>query len=133
MLYEVITIHVSQLTLDLLRQFLSLLRHRNFIPFAGAGWIVRERPQLLLGAEYLLTEGGGINVDPRITSYNVCYTKLLRIPSRSRASSTSVSRRRAWGESSRGSRPSSEAINPPLSGFVITSYSIHYTKLYELT
>jgi acetylornithine deacetylase/succinyl-diaminopimelate desuccinylase-like protein len=30
----------------------------------GAGWIVRERPQLLLGAEYLLTEGGGINVDP---------------------------------------------------------------------
>jgi acetylornithine deacetylase/succinyl-diaminopimelate desuccinylase-like protein len=30
----------------------------------GAGWIVRERPQLLLGAEYLLTEGGGIHVDP---------------------------------------------------------------------
>lgn len=30
----------------------------------GAGWLVRERPQLLLGAEYLLTEGGGINVDP---------------------------------------------------------------------
>jgi acetylornithine deacetylase/succinyl-diaminopimelate desuccinylase-like protein len=29
----------------------------------GAGWLVRERPQLLLGAEYLLTEGGGIQVD----------------------------------------------------------------------
>lgn len=27
----------------------------------GAGWLVRERPQLLGGAEYLLTEGGGIN------------------------------------------------------------------------
>ena len=31
----------------------------------GAGWLVRERPQLLRGAEYLLTEGGGINVGPR--------------------------------------------------------------------
>lgn len=30
----------------------------------GAGWIVRQHPQLLLGAEYLLTEGGGIHVDP---------------------------------------------------------------------
>ncbi len=30
----------------------------------GAGWIVKERPELLLGAEFLLTEGGGIHVDP---------------------------------------------------------------------
>src|SRR5262245_60247137 len=29
----------------------------------GAGWIVKERPQLLLGADLLLTEGGGIHVD----------------------------------------------------------------------
>jgi acetylornithine deacetylase/succinyl-diaminopimelate desuccinylase-like protein len=30
----------------------------------GAGWIVRERPQLIQGAEYLLTEGGGVHIDP---------------------------------------------------------------------
>ncbi len=30
----------------------------------GAGWIARQNPQLLRGAQYLLTEGGGINVDP---------------------------------------------------------------------
>ena len=47
----------------------------------------------------------------RITSYNVCYTKLLRID-RDRA-----------------------VCVPLVSGgtAVITSYSIHYTKLYELT
>ena len=30
----------------------------------GAGWIATQRPDLLLGAEFLLTEGGGIHVDP---------------------------------------------------------------------
>jgi acetylornithine deacetylase/succinyl-diaminopimelate desuccinylase-like protein len=30
----------------------------------GAGWIARQRPELLLGAEFVLTEGGGIHVDP---------------------------------------------------------------------
>jgi len=30
----------------------------------GAGWLVSERPQLVRDAEYLLTEGGGIHVDP---------------------------------------------------------------------
>ena len=30
----------------------------------GAGWVVSERPQLVRDAEYLLTEGGGIHVDP---------------------------------------------------------------------
>ena len=42
---------------------------------------------------------------PRITSYNVCYTKLLRNPLKS------PRRRPRW--------------------CVITSYSIHYTKLYD--
>jgi acetylornithine deacetylase/succinyl-diaminopimelate desuccinylase-like protein len=31
----------------------------------GAGWIASERPDLLRDAQYLLTEGGGIHVDPR--------------------------------------------------------------------
>ena len=44
----------------------------------------------------------------RITSYNVCYTKLLR-----------------WCS------PSSPASSPACSSSVITSYSIHYTKLYD--
>ena len=43
---------------------------------------------------------------PRITSYNVCYTKLLRT-----SMSTNTRER--------------------IMGYVITSYSIHYTKLYE--
>ena len=30
----------------------------------GAGWIASERPDLVRDAEYLLTEGGGIHVDP---------------------------------------------------------------------
>ena len=50
----------------------------------------------------------------RITSYNVCYTKLLR--------ARSPSWTRIWGRLV----PVSRAM-----GLVITSYSIHYTKLYE--
>ena len=56
----------------------------------------------------------------RITSYNVCYTKLLRAPRVPRPRSCST---RSWSSSSRRGRPTSS---------VITSYSIHYTKLYEL-
>ena len=56
----------------------------------------------------------------RITSYNVCYTKLLRPAAGARAR-TPRSRRSGW-RSCRW-RP------PPHR--VITSYSIHYTKLYD--
>ena len=51
----------------------------------------------------------------RITSYNVCYTKLLRLVAR-------VDR-------DTGARVRGALVDPQ--AFVITSYSIHYTKLYE--
>ena len=50
----------------------------------------------------------------RITSYNVCYTKLLRCN---------------WPAEG----PCAGAARPRGPGHVITSYSIHYTKLYEAT
>jgi acetylornithine deacetylase/succinyl-diaminopimelate desuccinylase-like protein len=62
----------------------------------GAGWLVRERPQLLHGAEYLLTEGGGIHVDPRggpdawqiaVSEKSPCW---LRLATRGRAGHSSV-------------------------------------------
>ena len=79
--------------------------------------------------------------DDRITSYNVCYTKLLR--------ESGAGRREAQGRSLRarcrrdGSRigyaDAVQACQSAASGrragdgaVVITSYSIHYTKLYEL-
>ena len=51
----------------------------------------------------------------RITSYNVCYTKLLR--------SCTAPRPRGW--------PKRQLRPPDYHKGVITSYSIHYTKLYE--
>ena len=55
----------------------------------------------------------------RITSYNVCYTKLLRssTPRSARCSARSSASRRS---------PPRSRTRP-----VITSYSIHYTKLYD--
>jgi acetylornithine deacetylase/succinyl-diaminopimelate desuccinylase-like protein len=62
----------------------------------GAGWIVRERPQLVRGAEYLLTEGGGIQVDPgggpeawqvAVSEKSPCW---LRISTHGRAGHSSV-------------------------------------------
>ena len=50
----------------------------------------------------------------RITSYNVCYTKLLRLRRGGR-----------HGDETRAGLPGAGRIS------VITSYSIHYTKLYE--
>ena len=57
----------------------------------------------------------------RITSYNVCYTKLLRIAQEcgfQSPSRFSLRFRQRFGMSPKALR-------------VITSYSIHYTKLYE--
>ena len=93
----------------------------------------------------------------RITSYNVCYTKLLRSPS-SAAVLSSVSLRISAMEGAGRSIPGLSSVrrrygvdvglpalaaaninritvgvespNPELA--VITSYSIHYTKLYDL-
>ena len=62
----------------------------------------------------------------RITSYNVCYTKLLRHAGV--ACADDRDRRRACQVASHVR----QAIQNFLSGVsVITSYSIHYTKLYE--
>ena len=54
----------------------------------------------------------------RITSYNVCYTKLLRGRHRGQVMATPPSL--------------SPDISPQRNRSVITSYSIHYTKLYEI-
>ena len=76
----------------------------------------------------------------RITSYNVCYTKLLRgyspkvqqvidlLPVLSRTDSSVL----ITGETGTGKDQMAEIIhqNSPRNR-VITSYSIHYTKLYD--
>ena len=85
-----------------------LLRPRSLgrlhVQVAGPGVLVAERDPPTVGR-------------PRITSYNVCYTKLLRSLRRSRADRRPNVRA---GRLRRGART------------VITSYSIHYTKLYDL-
>ena len=55
----------------------------------------------------------------RITSYNVCYTKLLRCP---------VVAHKLGGAGTRALLK--HGVRADL-GIVITSYSIHYTKLYD--
>ena len=90
----------------------------------------------------------------RITSYNVCYTKLLRTTRPRRvtcagsasattgnsasstctaptSASTSSSRRRRSTSPSSSSRVTQAPKRTRLGSSVITSYSIHYTKLYE--
>ena len=57
----------------------------------------------------------------RITSYNVCYTKLLREISGNDIGNFSIQTYVA------------DQSYFKLYGFVITSYSIHYTKLYEFS
>ena len=70
-----------------------------------------------------------ITIAIRITSYNVCYTKLLRYEGKEVAIQgdiisliASLYERQAFIEAT--TLPSAPII-------VITSYSIHYTKLYE--
>jgi acetylornithine deacetylase/succinyl-diaminopimelate desuccinylase-like protein len=62
----------------------------------GAGWIAQQRPDLLLGAEFLLTEGGGIHVDPgggpdtwqvAVSEKSPCW---LRVSTRGRSGHSSV-------------------------------------------
>ncbi|WP_159392913.1 hypothetical protein [Streptomyces cyaneogriseus] len=93
----------------------------------------------------------------RITSYNVCYTKLLRNgpgpsptsttrysnaarvtaseypTSVARASPTDPARRSASSRNASADRADNTHGTTPADGAssVITSYSIHYTKLYE--
>ena len=60
----------------------------------------------------------------RITSYNVCYTKLLR---KDESGNTIPSQRLASGELAFVEVKKRSTIEAA----VITSYSIHYTKLYD--
>ena len=60
----------------------------------------------------------------RITSYNVCYTKLLR-GRRRRLLPRDCDRQQAQAAEHR------DQVVGDIGGGVITSYSIHYTKLYE--
>ena len=79
----------------------------------------------------------------RITSYNVCYTKLLRKRCFEKQGFKVIPVRTHFLQSLHPLNPS-DALIPSFSvldkwtllfrewvGFVITSYSIHYTKLYE--
>ena len=108
--------------------FLALLKHDAPLLFPDITYSFYPVYCGLYGIDYRtvpLTES--FEIDPagyageagaiifRITSYNVCYTKLLRSPKREKGR-----------EDSRGSGGHSG-----LQGGVITSYSIHYTKLYE--
>ena len=67
----------------------------------------------------------------RITSYNVCYTKLLR--GNYIQSSRAIVKNGTTGVVGSGGRLISSNANCGivLVGIVITSYSIHYTKLYD--
>ena len=99
MLYEVIT-----LRLEVRRNNTTAIRLYEKLGYKQIGLLpdYYEDHMEALRYEKLLA--------PRITSYNVCYTKLLRLKKTSSASML----------------PSELAELT-----VITSYSIHYTKLYE--
>ena len=87
-------------------------------------WTVKESPT---------------NGECRITSYNVCYTKLLRDNENGGDGAGSWTNAfRGCTSCSRGSRSGSSSWPALFRGessrwspSVITSYSIHYTKLYE--
>ena len=67
----------------------------------------------------------------RITSYNVCYTKLLRsITAACRPPCCSLQRLSLRQHIT--SLPKVCSVPIFFTAFVITSYSIHYTKLYEV-
>ena len=61
--------------------------------------------------------------DIRITSYNVCYTKLLRARAEFQCDRAA--------DSAAGARYQYDLVIQFHSCLVITSYSIHYTKLYD--
>ena len=106
-------------------------KEKQEIPYAGSSTDFGKK----------ITETVIKGVKARITSYNVCYTKLLRGARQSREA-LALARgpdqgRPAPGRGHRrcparaGPRRRSDR-RPAGRGGVITSYSIHYTKLYEI-
>ena len=109
------------------------------IGVAGAGQEISTRPfQLVTGRVWKGTAFGGAR-GRRITSYNVCYTKLLRPDPRpvylpSRIGFRKLVHAHRLHETGlhllqHGALDRSQLFAEDLA--VITSYSIHYTKLYE--
>ena len=79
----------------------------------------------------------------RITSYNVCYTKLLRVGKETGGENRIIRVLWSWGDDKgRSSLPGTvwrgwtdwkfSGVSRSAPPTVITSYSIHYTKLYEI-
>ena len=117
MLYEVITVAISM-----------------FMLASGSAQAQAAKPNILV------IWGDDI----RITSYNVCYTKLLRIRKQVYELTTEdLERHPVWefaldeegeeGQDEATVRPYElqGTLDPAEGMFVITSYSIHYTKLYD--
>ena len=152
MLYEVIT--EVRVVLGQKAQFLASVSQ----PFAGKPATPKRNHRLPLRAPGSRPPGPAGADDPRITSYNVCYTKLLRKSvsgaiKRSRAGlghpdhpagcflftgptgvgKTELARTLAqflFGSTQRMVRFDMSEYTDPMAA-VITSYSIHYTKLYD--
>ena len=72
---------------------------------------------------------------PRITSYNVCYTKLLRFGARIVRTAKASEPFGAAAQDCPGNGDRLDIVHGRRAAIeaVITSYSIHYTKLYETT
>ena len=104
------------------RQGLVLSGHMDVVPADEADW--RSDPFVLTVSGETLVGRGAADMKGflRITSYNVCYTKLLRGPSQGGDCADAVE-----PMSQLSPMPRASAIGPR----VITSYSIHYTKLYD--
>ena len=105
MLYEVITVGGEYIPdqIKALQIGLFIVSGPLFVQTAGPTQVVEGLGEIVLVLEYL-----------RITSYNVCYTKLLR----------DVLLRVS-------TMASDMETSAEVNAIVITSYSIHYTKLYE--
>ena len=69
---------------------------------------------------------------PRITSYNVCYTKLLREASEWEEQISEEVKEDRWHRFMQVQQEISLEKMQAKVG-VITSYSIHYTKLYDMS
>ena len=83
-------------------------------------------PRALIGNHQLAELPLAMFAIDRITSYNVCYTKLLRVTFTNKAAAEMRERvGDLLGDNKKANQLTMGTFH------VITSYSIHYTKLYE--